>query len=135
MRHAKTLLRALLVLTLAALPAAWTKASASGTPDVGDPYQTNIERAWQESVDGRNPSSSCAGIKGRTMASTDAMQGVIDSMAASGDTEAALTEALGSIAEEAMTEEGLQDPKRVIENRLDSRTRELCPDFADVILR
>lgn len=187
MRHSRTLLRALLVLTLAALPAAWTRASASGAPDVGDPYQTSIDRAWQESVDGKNPSSSCAGIKGRTMGSTDAaalralfacnvdiparyfetyldqveagekacqdfmvemmtqlpamtmstdaMQGVIDSMAASGDTEAALTEALGSVAEEAMTEEGLQDPKRVIKNRLDSRTRELCPDFADVILR
>ena len=67
--------------------------------------------------------------------STEAMQGVIDSMAASGDTEAALTEALGSVAEEAMTEEGLQDPNRVIKNRLDSRTRELCPDSADVILR
>ena len=66
--------------------------------------------------------------------SADAMQGVIDSMAASGDTEAAVTDALGEAADEAMTEEGLEDPKRLIKNRLDERTRELCPDFARVIL-
>lgn len=186
MRLSETLLRALLVLTLAALPAAWTKASASGTPDVGDPYQTSIDRAWQEAVDGENPSSSCAALKGRTMGatdpvafralfacnvdiparyfetyldqveegdrtcqnfmmemmtqlpamtmSTDSLQKMADSMAESGDPEASVTGALGSVAEEAMTEKGLEDPKRLVKNRLDKRTRELCPQFAAVIL-
>lgn len=180
----KSLVLALLLVTM---PAVWAETSSSGAPNVGEAHQQSIDRAWKQAVEGKNPSSSCAGIKGRAMGSTDAaafralyacnvdiparyyetyldqveagektcqdfmvemmtqlpamtmstdaMQGVIDSMAASGDNEAAVTEALGEAAEEAMTEEGLEDPKRIIKNRLDGRTRELCPGFADVILR
>jgi hypothetical protein len=175
------------VLTLTVLPTVRAEASTSGSPDVGDPYQASIDRAWQEAVDGENPSSSCAALKGRTMGatdpvafralfacnvdiparyfetyldqveegdktcqnfmmemmtqlpamtmSTDSLQKMADSMAESGDPEASVTGALGSVAEEAMTEDGLEDPKRLIKNRLDKRTRDLCPQFAAVILR
>jgi hypothetical protein len=34
-----------------------------------------------------------------------------------------------------MTETGLEDPKRIVKSRLEGRTRELCPQLADVILR
>jgi hypothetical protein len=67
--------------------------------------------------------------------STDSLQKMADSMADSGDAESAVTAALGSVAEEAMTEKGLEDPKRLVKNRLSERTRELCPDIAAVVLR
>ena len=58
-----------------------------------------------------------------------------DSMADSGDPEASVAGALGSVAEEAMTEKGLEDPKQLVKGRLADRTRELCPQFAAVILQ
>lgn len=173
-------------LALAAQFLGWAPASASDAPDVGDVYQERIDRAWQEAVEGANPSGTCAGVKGRAMnatdsqalralfacnvdipvryfdtyldqveageatcqsymikvvtklpaltMSTDSLQQMADSVSASGDSEAAVSSALGPAAEEAMTENGLEDPKRLVKNRLDVRTRELCPQFADVIL-
>lgn len=67
--------------------------------------------------------------------STDALQEMADSVAATGDSEGAVSSALGPAAEEAMTEDGLEDPKRLVKNRLEERTRELCPEFANVILQ
>jgi len=186
MRHAKTLLLAGFAFLLTSLPSIAAEASESSPPEVGDLYQESIDIAWHEAVDGKNPSSSCAGLKGRTMGSTDpaafralfacnvdiptryfetyldqveggnktcqnfmvemltqlpamtmstdSLQKMADSMADSGDPEASVTGALGSVAEEAMTEEGLEDPKRLVKNRVDKRTRELCPQFAAVIL-
>ncbi len=67
--------------------------------------------------------------------STDSLQKMAESMTDSGDAESAVTAALGSVAEEAMTEKGLEDPKRLVKNRLSERTRELCPDIAAVVLR
>jgi hypothetical protein len=133
------------------LPSGGVAASANDAPEVGDPYQQSIDRAWQEAVEGSDPSGTCAGVKGRTMNSTDvqafralfacnfdipvryfetyldqveagkkpcqsymvevltklpamtmsadALQEMADSLAASGDAEAAVTEALGSASE------------------------------------
>lgn len=58
-----------------------------------------------------------------------------DSVAASGENPSAVTEALGSAAEDVMTETGLEDPRRLVKNRLAERTREVCPAEADGILR
>ena len=66
--------------------------------------------------------------------STDALEQMAEAMDESGDAEAAVTGALGSAAEEAVTEDGLEDPKRLVKDRIDERTRELCPQFANVIL-
>lgn len=163
------------------------ESSSSGAPEVGDPYQKSIDRAWQEAVDGKNPSAACAGLKGRVMGtkdttafralfacnvdipvryfetyldrvetgdhtcmdfmthfitqisamtmSTDSLQKMADSLAATGDAESAVQDALGSAADEAMTETGLEDPKRLIKKRLTERTQAVCPDIAGVVLR
>jgi len=68
-------------------------------------------------------------------ASTESLQKMADSMATNGENPSAVTEALGSTAEEVMTETGLEDPKRMVKNRLAERTREVCPAEADGILR
>ena len=67
--------------------------------------------------------------------STESLQKMADSVAASGENPSAVTEALGSAAEDVMTETGLEDPKRLVKNRLAERTREVCPAEADGILR
>ncbi len=173
-------------LALLLLPGHTILAADAEAPEVGDAYQSSIDRAWQKAVEGRDPSGTCAGVKGRTMnaqdaeafqalfacnvdipvryfetyldeveagakdcqgfmvevmtklpamtMSTDALNAMAESVAESGDAETAVSEALGPAAAEAMTETGLEDPKRLIKDRIDPRTRELCPQFADVIL-
>lgn len=187
MRQPKNLVQTLLALLLTALPSVGADASESDAPEVGDLYQKSIDRAWQEAAEGKNPSSTCAAVKGRTMGSTDpsafralfacnvdiptryfetyldqveagkktcrdfmmefmtklsaltmstdSLQQMADSMASSGDADSAVTEALGSVAEEAMNDTGFEDPKRLIKNRLSERTREVCPEIASVVLR
>lgn len=66
--------------------------------------------------------------------STDVLEQMIEQMEESGDAEASAEAALGAVAEEAVTEDGLTDPKRLVKDRLAERTRQLCPDFADVIV-
>lgn len=42
---------------------------ASGAPRVEERYQESIDEAWKEALSGENPSTSCAAIKGRAVAS------------------------------------------------------------------
>jgi len=67
--------------------------------------------------------------------STESLQKMADSVAASGENPSAVTEALGSATDDVMTETGLEDPKRLVKNRLAERTHEVCPTEAEGILR
>ena len=58
-----------------------------------------------------------------------------EGLSADGNVDAAVVETLGVAAEDAMTEEGLKDPKRLIKDRLSDRTKQVCPDIAPYILR
>lgn len=161
--------------------------TAPGAPQVGDAYQKSIDRAWDKAVEGRNPLTTCAMLKGKVMGSTspeafralfvcnvdvpvryfesyldqveigektcynflreittqlpamttstDSLQEMLDTMTVEGSDDAALTDALGDAAQEAMTETGLEDPKRLVKNRLAERIRALCPNEAEGILR
>ena len=154
---------------------------------MGEAYQRDVDKAWERAVEGRNPMTACAMLKGKVMGSdspeafralfvcnvdvpvryfetyldlvesgektcysflreittqlpamttsTESLQKMADSVAASGENPSAVTEALGSAAEEVMTETGLEDPKRLVKNRLAERTREVCPTEAEGILR
>ena len=167
--------------------AALAQPPAPGAPQVGETYQKSIDRAWEKAVEGRNPMTSCAMLKGKVMgatspeafqalfvcnvdipvryfgtyldqveagektcynflreistqlsamtASTDSLQKMADSMSADGENPEAVTNALGDAAQEAMTETGLEDPKRLVKNRLAERIRALCPNEAEGILR
>ena len=62
----------------------------------------------------------------------------LDEMAAKIETdggEEALAEALGPAADEAMTGDRLEDPKRLVKDRLAPRVVELCPDIAAYVVR
>jgi hypothetical protein len=51
------------------------------------------------------------------------------------DSESAMAGALRGAAGDAINDDGLKDPKRLVKDRIAERTRKLCPDFADTILR
>lgn len=46
-------------------------ARVSGSPEVEERYQESIDEAWGEALAGENPSTTCAGVKGRAVASPD----------------------------------------------------------------
>jgi hypothetical protein len=46
-------------------------ARVSGSPEVEERYQESIDEAWQEALAGENPSTTCAGVKGRAVASPE----------------------------------------------------------------
>lgn len=45
--------------------------SVAGAPEVGERYQSSIDRGWEKAVAGETPAYACAGLKGRVMG-TDA---------------------------------------------------------------
>ena len=51
------------------------------------------------------------------------------------DAEAAASALLQDTIRQTQGDSTSTDPKRIIKDRLAKRTRQLCPDFADVILR
>ncbi len=81
-------------------------------------------------------------ISAMTM-SMDSMQQLLDSAATAGETEPmsaaeareATNALLASIAKDAVTDKGPEDPQRLVKSRLSERTHELCPDIAGVVLR
>jgi hypothetical protein len=66
--------------------------------------------------------------------SADVVVEMAESIEQGGETESAVVEALGAAAEDSMDDGGLKDPKRLVKDRIAERTRELCPDFSDIIL-
>lgn len=41
--------------------------SVAGAPEVGERYQSSIDRGWEKAVAGDTPAYACAGLKGRVM--------------------------------------------------------------------
>jgi len=66
--------------------------------------------------------------------STDALKDVAQNAPAD-DAEGAASEILQDTIRQTKGDSTSTDPKRIIKDRLATRTRQLCPDFADVILR
>ena len=160
---------------------------ASNAPDVGEIYQRYIDTAWEKAGEGKNPSSSCAALKGRIAGTgeTDAFKAlfacnvdiptryfdayldkveagektcqefmldfmmgltamtvdsakllqIAEALSAEGHLDSELTETIGAAAENAVTDQGMKDPKRLIKDRLTDRTTELCPDIAPYALQ
>ena len=73
------------------------------------------------------------GLTAMTMDSAKLLE-IAGALSAEGHLDSALTETMGAAAENAMTEEGMKDPKRLIKDRLTERTTELCPDVAPYVL-
>lgn len=69
---------------------------------------------------------------------TDSIRNMAESMTAEGrddEAQAAATEALDAAIREAAFDQGPGDTQRIVKNRLADRTRQVCPDYADYILR
>lgn len=68
--------------------------------------------------------------------SVDSIQGMADAMGAEGEAaESAAVGAVRAAVDEATLEKGLQDPKRLIKDRLETPIRKACPDLADIMLQ
>jgi len=81
-------------------------------------------------------------ISAMTM-SMESMENLFNSVAEAGETDPmseaeaqeATNELLTSIAADAVTEAGPEDPKRLVKNRLTDQVTEICPDVAGLVLR
>lgn len=61
----------LLMTTVVLLMVTPVGAETPEAPQVGEPYQEVIDKAWAKAMAGESPANTCAGIKGRTMHSMD----------------------------------------------------------------
>jgi hypothetical protein len=66
--------------------------------------------------------------------SADVVMEMAETLEQAGDGEEAVASALGKTAGDALADSGMRQPKQLVKDRISSRTRQLCPDIANIVL-
>jgi len=67
--------------------------------------------------------------------SADAVMEMAETLEQGDDGEEAVAGALGKAAGSTVADSGMRQPKQLVKERIASRTQELCPDIANIVLR